>query len=289
MPTEITYVPTAEFRPGPGTAPDQAGNIARRLKDREIPTCHIRREPGLSLPTAINAAENILGYGILPVVEIHPGDDTAQIRILAESCTVGTLALSWEDGEPKFDSDAMLETLNGAGRHRLPVDLWIDPGKIEPESQAFNLLVSEIETLAKKYGHIQVVMLVGAPIEGNEATDREKVGVFGPVFNACPNALAAVALKLWTARESVRKISRDLGSVIYPSSEIEDSSSYMDPLGPDSSIGKKLGVEVLPRLPLTPRLYRLGWHSFDVGKVLDAWIDRKAYERYRIRPGWLEY
>jgi hypothetical protein len=45
----------------------------------------------------------------------------------------------------------------------------------------------------------------------------------------------------------------------------------------------------MPRLPLTPRLYRLGWFSFEVGKVLDSWVDRKAFNAYKGRPGWLEF
>jgi hypothetical protein len=107
------------------------------------------------------------------------------------------------------------------------------------------------------------------------------------VLSACPKALASVAHPLWVRKSSVRKITSDLGSVVVWKDD-EDREPEPDPLGAVEYLAKSMGAEVIPRLPLTPAFYRKGWYSFEVGKALDAWVERRAFRAYAERPGWLE-
>ncbi len=289
MPAEITYVPTAEHRIKMGISTEIVKDLARRLRERELPACFVRREHGRSLKAATDACRILLEKGILPVVELYPGDTAGPLRILEETCSVGVLLLKWVDGEPEFDKAELMETLDGTGRHRLPLDLYVDPGKVAPKGRAFKSFLSELNKLALKYGHMQGVRLVATPPGDEKESGKGGDEVFKPILDACPKALASVTPDLWTKWEAIRRISRDLGGVIFPACEKEDVSSYADPVSAVKYVAKTLRISVVPRLPLTPRLYRLGWFSFEVGKVLDAWVDRKAYRPYAERPGWLEY
>lgn len=285
MATHVTYVPIAEFAASVGA--ERASELAKRLKRREIPACYIRRGEGSGLDGAISAAGAMLERGVVPVVELHETDPSMPLRNLGEVACLGTLSLAWSDRVPSFNPMKMLETIEGAGRHRLLIDLLVDPGSPAPEGRALRTFLVRLEKLAKKFGHVQAVKLVALRSQSDEGdSENGGVGCFEMVHAACPKATVSVDHSLWARRSHLRDIASDLGTVVVHREE--EGRSDSDPLSAVEYLAKSIGVKVVPRLPITLSYYRKGWYSFEVGKALDAWVDRRIFRGYSERPGWLE-
>jgi hypothetical protein len=135
-----------------------------------------------------------------------------------------------------------------------------------------------------KYGHIQLVKLTEA-----EATpaDGDALSVFERMVKLLPKSTAGVSAELWANWAPVREVSNDLGGIAFrvdqDSGKVTSDELVQVQSAADGNVGR-----VVPRLPLLIPFYRKGWFTFEVGKVLDAWIDRTAFRYYRRRPGWLE-
>jgi hypothetical protein len=88
--------------------------------------------------------------------------------------------------------------------------------------------------------------------------------------------------ELWSKSESAYQLANDLELVTLNLGEKGDI------LAPVQTRAKSIGIELLPRLPLTIPFYRKGWFSFEIGKVFDSWVGKKAFKYYSARPGWIE-
>ena len=289
MSAQLSYAPVIEFQDGDITMVEAAHEFGRNLRNKELPACIVRRSHGISLGMAIKLSEAFTERGILPVIEIEIGDDVLDLRNLFETSVLGTVKLQWENGQAAFDHRGIYELVDNAGRHRLPLDLLVTFNDELPDPKEYRSIVRKIGELADKYGHVQIVKLMGMPENGSGQDIPLKAGEhLKMLLDVCPRCKAATSPELWIKHREIRDIAGDLGlvSIDREKSSIEEFVSVE--LKKASDFAESIGLAVFPRLPLVPRFYFKGWHSFDVGKVLDSWVDRKIFNRYRNRPGWLE-
>jgi len=289
MAAQLSYAPVAVFEPGQAEFIESAREFAGRLRDREIPACLIRRAAGGDLEPVGGIAKELTRLGILAVVELHLNDPSPPIRNLVEHCVLGCIDLKWQDGKPAFDLEKLIEILNGTGRFRLPLDLSLRfEGRI-PDATQFGKFVDEAGYFTRKYAHVQVVKLAALPSGDEEPAMTDKAGEYLASFmQKCPRSMAALASSLWVNRSSLRSVTGDLGLMAIEVEESSGEAFRSSSLKAAEYVARQLGMAVVARLPLTPRSYRKGWYTFEVGKVFDSWVDRRAYNAYRDRPGWLE-
>jgi len=289
MAAQLSYAPVAEFIHGTSDYVTAAKQLARELEEKEIPACLIKRSGDGDLESALRACAEFVKKGVLPVVEIYPGDPISALRNLSETCVTGLLTLAWENGEPVFDFSKLEEILNGAGRFRLALDLLLEFNGAIPSFDSYKSLVVQIGTFAKKYSHVQLVKLNVLPVSkpGDDPPDAfpEMLKILA---EACPWSKPAVSPVIWVNYSSLRSVASDLGLVPVDITRSEEDGGYRVELNGADSYASGMGLPVLPRLPLIPRYYRKGWYSFEIGKILDKWIDRTTFRAYRDRPGWLE-
>ncbi len=288
MAAQLSYASCGTYRSGTVDYEDLAADLANRLSARHIPACFVRREAREGLEFAERVAAQILRRGVLPVVELKQDDPSPPIRNLVETCALGVLRLDWMNGSPAFDVGNVLEVLNGAGRFRLPVDLLIHFGDSLPSQNDFAPFVDQLAEYTKKYGHVQVVKLGSMPADADETVVDEALGLVRSILNICPGSMGAVGPLLWVGSSSVRSLTGDLGLIEVDMEESTEQEYRSNDLKEASRVADRFGMPVMPRLPLTARFYRKGWYAFEVGKVLDGWVDRRAFRPYRERPGWLE-
>lgn len=284
MPAQLSYAPVVRFHDGNSSLVEFADNFGRDLRSREIPACYIGRGTGISLGMAIKMSQVLTKREILTVIELQTGDNVLDYRILFETCVLGTVELAWKSGQPDFDLKGLKGLLDSAGRHRLPVDLVVNFGNIFPDREEFGPVVSEIGELADKYGHVQVVKLTGIPENEMPAA----IELLKSLVEVCPRSKPAVSPDLWIKYGEIRTYAADLGLI-----EIQLEGSSIEKfiakdISESAEIAESIGLVATPRLPLVPRFYSKGWYSFEVGKVLDHWVDRKVFRAYRDRPGWLK-
>ena len=285
----ISYVQAVEFTLRSVSTFVDPVDLARSIDRLAIPACVIHREPNASPHHLISASSTFLGRGILPIIEIYPGDEEGPMRNLAETVCIGTLMLRWKDGLPDFAADKMLEVFNSTGRHRISMDIHVDPGEATLDRKLFRSFLTDFAFLAKKYGHVQTVYLANlAPDSDDEVDDYEGIGVFKAIHRGCPHAMASMNPRLWMAKAQRREIAADLGIISVKLTESGEIGVNSNPIGSIQYFAKSNGMTLVPRLPLTFRLYGKGFYSFEVGKVLDLWVNRSAYHNYSKRPEWLE-
>lgn len=289
MSTQLSYAPVAVFQSGSSDYITAARDFGKNLMDRVIPACVLRYSSPGGLGLVTDASAELVEIGILPVTELHIADPTPPLRNLFESCVLGILQLVWMDGEPAFEIDDVLETLNGTGRFRLPIDLVLHfRGKV-PENRAFRRTLKRMSEFTGKYGHVQVVHLAEIPHRTNDMDFAdEALERFREAIDICPRTLPAVAPSIWVNYSSMRRVAGDLGIHPIDVRESAGDAFQSNELKGAEYLAKQMGLPMTPRLPLVPRFYRKGWYSFEVGKVLDSWVDRKLFRDYRERPGWLE-
>lgn len=289
MSAQLSFAPVAVFHSGATDYVIAARDFARTLMDRVIPACVLRCSSTGGLGLVTDASVELLKIGILPVTELNPSDPTPPLRNLFESCSLGILRLVWIDGEPDFNVDDVLEILNGTGRFRLPIDIVLYFRGNVPDSREYQRITKKMSEFTGKYGHTQVVHLAEIPHrQGDTDFCADAVDRLKTMIGICPRTLPAVGPSLWVNYSDIRSIAGDLG--IHPIDVMESSGDtfHSTDLKGASYIAKQIGLPVIPRLPLVPGFYRKGWYSFEVGKVLDAWVDRKLFRDYKERPGWLE-
>lgn len=289
MSAQLSYAPVAVFQSGASDYVTAARDFARTLMDRVIPACVLRYSSIGGLGLVADASVELVKAGILPVTELNTADPTPPLRNLFESCALGILQLVWIDGEPAFNSDDVLETLNGTGRFRLPIDLVLHFRGLVPDSREYQKIVRKMSEFTGKYGHTQVVHLAEIPHrDGDTDFSADAIDRFKTMIGICPRTLPAVSPSLWVNYSDMRLIAGDLG--IHPIDVMESSGDtfHSGELKGASYMAKQIGLPVMPRLPLVPRFYRKGWYSFEVGKVLDSWVDRRLFRDYKERPDWLE-
>ena len=277
MVAQLTYVLTVDCRDEFEKVPVIVQELAPKLMERGISSLYVRRAPGSGIEPFIKVSEAILKRGFLPIIELHPADPTPPIRNLAETCCLGTLTIALQGDSLAFNPDQFLDILNGAGRFRLPIDIVFDPGGANAQSPGFRDFLPKLEFLVRRYSHVQCVKLVSSQTPDNAALD-----LFAALMTACLKSIPSISSDLWPILESAYRIARDLEVVTV------DLKSKGDPLASTAAKAKSEGIELLPRLPLTTQFYRKGWFAFEVGKVFDSWVGKKAFKYYSVRPGWIE-
>jgi hypothetical protein len=228
--------------------------------------------------------------GILTVVELYPDDPVLPFRNLAEWVVSGTIGLHWVDGVPAFDADALLDLLDGAGRHRLVLDLILKFRGTLPDEKEFKSWVRKAGKWMKKYSHVQTVKLAEIPADADAEMKQSIAGYITSVLEVSRWSMRSISASLWAGHEDLRTVAADFGfitvdpDVEQPVVAVQKTGELADA----SRIAKDSAIPVYARLPMVPRFYSKGWFAFEVGKTLDAWVDRNAFREYRERPGWLE-
>ncbi|MCX6645223.1 MAG: hypothetical protein NTY09_02520 [bacterium] len=284
MSAKLTYAPVVEFQNGGGSLVETAENFGRELKKKEIPACIIRRGSEIDFSMAIRISQALVRHNVLPVVELLEGDNVPDFRILFETCALGTVDASWKSGEPEFDPTRLYELIYNAGRHRLPLDLRINFIDSLPELNIYQPIVKKIGELADKYGHVQVVTLTGIPQDSSGLS----VKYLQALSIVCPRSSSSATPRLWIDNQKIRSSVSDFGLIPV---ELEGSSIenfVAKEISESTILAESIGLQIKPRLPLIPGFYAKGWYSFEIGKVLDSWTDRKVFHDYRDRAEWLE-
>jgi len=284
MSAQLTFAPVVEFQNSGSSLIEAAENFGRELKKKEIPACFIHRGSEIDFSMAIKISQAVIRFNVLPVVELREGDNVPEFRILFETCVLGTINVAWKSGEPEFDPPRLFELIYNAGRHRLPLDIRITFIDSFPELNIYQPIVKKIGELADKYGHVMTVTLTGIPQDGSELS----VKYLHALTVVCPRSKPSATPRLWMNNQKIRSSVSDLGLVPI---ELEGSSieNFAAKEISDLAIqAESIGLQIKPRLPLLPGFYAKGWYSFEIGKVLDGWADRKVFREYRDRPEWLE-
>ncbi|MFH1676752.1 MAG: hypothetical protein ABIC40_06970, partial [bacterium] len=233
----------------------------------------------------LEISQEFLRYEILSVCQLDLSDSSPEIRNLSEFCSLGIVNLI--PGES--DNGKFLGLLDTTGRHRLLTDIEVSVGDSDFTVEETESLSVGLNQLAKKYGHIQRVRLVSI---GNRESDKNRedatFGRFLTLARSCPKAIIAVSPELWISRVGLRESSNDLGCVaVFKNNEFEpvtDSPGKTDSL---FSFALKEGIQIERLLPVSYSYYRKGWYSFEVGKVLDSWVDHKPFQYYKEPYAWL--
>jgi hypothetical protein len=277
----------ADWKGGTTDQADPVRDMAAKLVLCGVPSIHAGRDSASDLSAYIELCDTIVRRGILPVIQLHPGDPAPPMRNLMEVCCLGILTLKWSDGGPSFDWEKLYETIDGAGRYRLLLDFALDFGAKPPEPDSISPHLPRLEALARKYGHIQAIKLEAFSGNAGDLKSAETVkGIFQAILKACPSAKAAASPKIWNEIEMIRDLADDL-SMLEVEIDPNDSKSQdcaSDALKPLTGVPD---LDFVPRLPLLKTYYRKGWFSFEVGKVLDSWVGKKAFKYYSERPAWL--
>lgn len=285
MAKRITYVQSAEYHMGSGLSQIDPGILARNLQEHEIPSAFIRRDPEIDPANLQNVSEIFLKRNVLPIVELHPGDDPGPMRNLGEVACCGVMNVHFRNSEPSFDPGRFMETLNAAGRHRLPLDIHIVPGDGTADNKLLDAFLKNFNLLADKYGHIQTVYLAALPPPENR---ESQLNFFNAMVKNSHGATPSIVPSLWMGAEALRNLASDLGIIPFSVDPGGEILVEKNPVGSIKYFGDSAGLEIAPRLPLIRKFYRKGFYSFEVGKVLDSWVDRTAYRDYSERPVWLE-
>jgi hypothetical protein len=286
MPGEITYYLFKKFGNGTDLGSDEIQAWPRRLIELGVPAAVISRPQVSPLENYIRLCEFFLTKGILPVIDIHPGDSTPPMRNLSEVSCLGNMHLSWIDGMASFKWDEALDTINGLGRNRMPVDLQLELSGAIPEAESLTENLGKLEFFARKYGHIQSVKLGGMYPDPTDEYRTVLVAFFESFHKACPKSIASAAPSIWADALQHRNPPFDFGSIEYKGG-LDDEFSIPDEIGKASKEADKLGIGLKQRMPITLDFYRKGWFAFEIGKVLDSWIGKKQFRYYANRPGWL--
>ena len=276
MVAQLTYVLTVDCKGELENVIEDIQELAPKLLERGVSSLYLRRDPGSGLDAAARISEIVLKRGFLPIIELHPGDPTPPIRNLSETCCLGTLSIALKADTLAFNADEFLDTFNGTGRFRLPIDIILDPGDANIGSAAFKEFLPRLEFLVKRYSHVQLVKLASS------TSDKDAHELFIGLLKACPKSVPSISSDLWPKSDVYSRLARDLELVPV------DLSTKADPLASVQAKAKSEGIELLPRLPLTTAFYRKGWFAFEVGKVFDSWVGKKAFKYYSVRPGWIE-
>jgi len=290
MPAQLSYVPVAEYRTDKPEFVEETREFARHLFDREVPACFFRRNQGQDLHRAILVAKECNSRGILTVVELHPDDPVLPFRNLSEWAVSGTMDLQWVDGSPAFNLENVLELLDGAGRHRLVLDLNLRFTGSLPDEKDFKTFVRKAGKWTKKYSHVQSVKLAGIPDNTDESTREILAGYYTWLLEVSRWSMRSISASIWSEHRDLGSIASDFGSIAIDP-ELDEPLIAVQKgvdLAGAVKLAKEMAVPVVARLPIIPRFYSRGWYAFEVGKALDAWIDRSAFSDYRNRPGWLE-
>jgi hypothetical protein len=281
MARDLYYYPFFKIDRDATSGSDLIYEIAPKLTENGIASLVIRRAGDDDPEAAGEVCAKALKRTMLPVIQLHPGDKIAALRNLAETCCLGYLELGWKDGTGEFDAQDVLRLIDGAGRFRLPIDLSLRFAPAPPHD-SISEFMEKLRFLAAKYGHIQLVKLTHAAPADNNA-----LSVFEGIGKILAKSTLGVSAEVWAQWKAVREVSNDLGGVAFE----------MDPDSGKTSSGELALVQgeidggvgrLVPRLPLLVPFYRKGWFTFEVGKVLDTWVDRNAFRYYSRRPGWLE-
>jgi hypothetical protein len=287
MTYKLSYSLMADWKGGITDQVDSVRNVAAKLALCGVSSIHIDRDRASDPGVYMELCDHIIRRGILPIMDIYPGDPGAPMRNLAEVCCLGVLPLTWVDGKPSFDWNGLFETINGAGRFRFPLDLVLDFGAQPPEMDSITTSLPQLETLSRKYGLIQTVKLVSPDIKvANSDTGQKITGLFRNVLKACPSAKGSVSPEIWNEFDSFRTTVDDLGLL-----KVDIDFEKPGPQDCATEVLKLLSgipdLDLTPRLPLLQLFYRKRWFSFEVGKVMDSWVDKKTFKYYAERPGWL--
>ncbi len=285
MAAQLSYAPAGEFRSESAELIDSVRDLGRKLQLKETPACVVRMGAGEGLDAATAISREFLKREILPIVELRTDDPISPLRNLVEFCALGTVDLIWSDGEPGFREDDLLGLVTGAGRNRLLLDLILHFHNRPPVLESFQSLSENIGKVAGKYSHIQSVKLAEV---GDPGIVEEAIAAFEIMLKACRRSKPSAGPSLWINNSPIRAIANDLGIIAVDTSEQGGAVYQSADLKGAEYLAGKLGIQVVPRLPLLPRYYAKGWFSFEVGKVLDSWTGRKAFLAYRNRPDWLE-
>jgi hypothetical protein len=290
MPAQLSYVPVVEHAIDQPDYLDESKELARQFYENEVPVCYIRRMSGADIERASIVSPVFNKKGVLTVVELHGSDPVLSFRNLAEWAVCGTVALIWEDGEPAFDKDAMLNLIDGAGRHRLVLDIILRFQGGLPDEKKYKSMVKAVGAWTKKYSHTQSIKIDVVP-DGFDEEQLKQVLEYAR-FNLEYSrwSLPSIAPSLWVKYPQLREFASDLGLVVIDPNADDpiDSALVATEMREVVKMANELAVPVVPRLPLIPRFYSKGWYAFEVGKTLDLWTDRRDFRRYRDRPGWLE-
>jgi hypothetical protein len=280
-PAQLSYANAVEFKVNESGIVEFLRGMSQASVSRQIASILLRRDMGANLDVARVVAQKTLEKGFLAVTELYPGDPGSPMRNLAEFSCSGVLKLKWVDGAAQFDRIEMADTVNGAGRFRLPIDIWLDPGESVPSAESYKDILDDLLALAKRYSHIQSVNLIYVP----DHSVNEGMRFLDDFHKAIPKSIMSVSPELWIKYEIFKTRIKDIGIVTVKVS-IEDEG--IDPMKGVMDKVMAMGIVPLLRMPLLPGFYRKGWFSFEVGKVLDSWADRKIFNYYRDRLAWLE-
>lgn len=281
MARDLHYYPSFTINRDAIPGSDFIYEIAPKLTEGGISSLVIRRAADDDPEVAGEICAKALKRSMLPVIQLHPGDRIAALRNLAETCCLGYLELAWKDGAGEFDAEDVLRLVDGAGRFRLPIDLLLKFAPA-PSLDSISEFMEKLRFLAAKYGHVQLVKLAHS-----DPADNIALTVFEGIGKILPKSTLGVSAEVWAQWKAVREVSNDLGGVAFE----------MDPDSGKTSSGELALVQgeidggvgrLVPRLPLLVPFYRKGWFTFEVGKVLDTWVDRNAFRYYSSRPEWLE-
>jgi hypothetical protein len=286
MPGHFTYSLMSEWTgtmlPGPT---DAVRELALKSISCGVPSIFINRDPGTNLLAYANLCGLILNRSMIPVMRIYPGDSGQAIQNLFEVCSLGNIKLGWTDGTPDFEWGKLYDTIDSAGRYRLPLDLVLNIDGTPPDAETVTDNLPRLQALSCKYGHIQIVKL-DSDTDAPNAMGIDKIAIFQEILKACPSAKAAISPKFWVESVQAGIIADDLGGIaINLAPSTPDLMACVD--GALTPLSLTPGIVLIPRLPLLISFYRKGWFSFEVGKALDSWVDKKAFKYYSERPGWL--
>jgi len=279
------YAPVIELI---DTSRDNADDISWELRRKELPACLLNRQSQDSLELATELCGMFINRGILPVVRLWPDDDPILLRNLIEIALCGTVHLHWDENGEAFDTTGMFRILDGTGRHRVPLDLELHIKNVPPEAESTSETIDKIGEIADKYGHVQVVRLHEVPLNADDAAIQSVGDFFQSVVKVCPHTKPAISPQIWINNSNLRVHASDFGLCLIDRLDSGLSQYSSGELGAVDQILRQEGREKVARLPLVPAYYRKGWFSFEVGKVLDSWTDRRAFNEYKERPGWLE-
>jgi hypothetical protein len=286
MPGQITYSLMADWTgPMQPDPTDTIRQLASRLISCGVPSIFVDRDQGTDLTVYANLCSMILNRAIIPTVRIYPGDSGKSIQNLFEVCCLGIIKLGWTDGAPDFEWGKLFDTIDGAGRYRLPLDLVLNFIGVSPDAGTIADNLPRLLALSRKYGHIQVVKL-DSETDAPNAIGADKMMLFREFLKTCPSAKAAISQKFWVESVQAGIVADDLGGIaINLTPSASDPATCID--GALTPLYLTPGIVFVPRLPLLISFYRKGWFSFEVGKALDSWVDKKAFKYYSERPGWL--
>jgi FO synthase subunit 1 len=186
---------------------------------------------------------------------------------------------------PHKDIDKRIETITIAGKLKIPFTSGILVGLGESKKSRFESLevISEINN---KYEHIQEIIIQNyipngeskLPVFPLSLEDWKELILF--CRNRIPNVKIQVPPNLnpywldliFLGIDDLGGISTD-GDLVNPRNPWEEVSLYKRELG-------KIGVTLVPRLPIYKEFYKKGWYSQTVKGVLEQWVKSDEFRYY---------